>query len=329
MDREFGSPLKSDKITASIIEQIRNEKLETGQAILSINSAAEKFKVARKTVIRAYNKLVMQGYIESQPKRGFFVVNRQPNVKLKVLLLLHSFDAHFELLYNEFREQAKEMCEIEIYFHHYNPNILELIVSRNISDYDLFIISSFNHPKVQGIIGRIPSGKVLIVSRNDRLENKYNTIVQDFFEGTYQSLVSVKKRIGKYNRLLLSFPEKSGHPETLKAGFLKFANTCGIFHKVLDSLDQIEIKKGDAYLLIDDCDLVKLLKVCKIRKWVLGKDIGVISYNETPLKEVIRDGITVISCNFSLMANEMAKFIRNRKVIHEIIPISIIIRKSL
>ena len=145
MNREFGTPSKSDRIVADITDQIREGSLAKGQAIPSINVASEKFNVARKTVVRAYRKLAEQGFIESHHRRGFFVVNRQPNVKLKVLLLLHSFDAHFEILYNEFRKHAKELCDIEIYFHHYNPKILELIVSRNISDYDLFIISSFNH----------------------------------------------------------------------------------------------------------------------------------------------------------------------------------------
>jgi len=66
-----------------------------------------------------------------------------------------------------------------------------------------------------------------------------------------------------------------------------------------------------------------------MRIWELGKDIGVISYNETPLKEVIWDGITVISCNFSMMAGVMSNFIRNRKGMQEFIPISLINRRSL
>jgi DNA-binding transcriptional regulator YhcF (GntR family) len=328
MNRQFGTPSKSDRIVAGIIDQIREGSLAKGQAIPSINAASERYNVARKTVVRAYQKLADQGFIESHHRRGFFVVDRQPNAKLKVLLLLHSFEAHFEILYNEFRKQVEGLCEIEIYFHHYNPKILELIISRNISDYDMYIISSFNHPKVSNIIGRIPAGKVLIISRNDRLGNKYNTIVQDFFEGTYQSLCSAKEQIAKYRNVQLSFPEKGGHPETLKNAFLQFCNDFSVPHKIVNSLENMEIRKGDAFLVIDDSDLVKLLKVCKIRGWKPGRDVGVISYNETPLKEVIRNGITVISCNFGEMAAEMAAFIKNRISVQKIIPIKLIKRNS-
>lgn len=329
MNREFGAPTKSERIISSISASIRNGELKTGQVIPSINSAAGKFGVARKTVIRGYNKLIEQGFIESRPKKGYFVVNRQPDNKLRVLFIIHSFDAHFQTLYNDFRERVKDTCEIEIYFHHYNIKILDLIISRNASVYDFYVISSFDHPRISRVIGRIPAGKILIVSRNDRLGSKYNSIVQDFFQGTYHSLVHLRESIHKYKRLLLCFPGESGHPESLKRGFLTFCMDYGIPCKVIDSLDQWEIKREDAYLVIDDCDLVKLLKVCKIRNWELGKDVGVISYNETPLKEVIRDGITVISCSFQEMAAEMAEFVKRRRTGSKILKIRLIQRNSI
>jgi DNA-binding LacI/PurR family transcriptional regulator len=75
--------------------------------------------------------------------------------------------------------------------------------------------------------------------------------------------------------------------------------------------------------------LIHLLKVCGQHKWQLGKDVGVLSYNETPLKQVIRDGISVISCNFLQMAKHMAGFIKERTNVKEIIPIEFIERNSL
>lgn len=329
MVREFGSPSKSGKIVSAITESVRNGEIATGHAIPSINSAAKKFNVARKTVVRAYNVLIRQGIIESRPKRGYFVVNRRPDVKLKILFVVHSLNAYLEVFYNEFRELVKDECEIELFFHHYNIKILEMILNRNSSGFDLFIISSFDHPRIPNVIGRIPAGKILIISRNDRIENKYNSIVQDFYEGTYRSLKSACTRIRRYNKFYLSFPENSGHPRTLETGFVKFCTDHYIPYKIEDSLKNVQIRKGDAYLVIDDSDLIKLLKTCKIRNWNPGEDIGVISYNETPLKEVIRDGISVISCSFKSMAQEMAEFIKNRISVQKIIPINYIKRNSL
>jgi DNA-binding transcriptional regulator YhcF (GntR family) len=329
MVSEFGSPSKSGRIISTITEWIRNGEIATGKAIPSINSAAGKFGVARKTVVRAYNVLIRQGLIESRPKRGYFVVNRRPDVKLKILLVIHSLNACLELLYNEFRKLVKDDCEIEIFFHHYNIKILEMILNRNSEDYDLFIISSFDHSRIPNVIGRIPAGKILIISRDDRIENKYNSIVQDFFEGTCRALEAAHDRISKYNKFHLSFPEKSGHPITLEKGFVKFCSDYHIPYVIEDSLKDAEIIKGDAYLVIDDGDLIKLLKTCKVRNWRPGRDIGVVSYNETPLKEVIREGISIISCSFKIMAEEMAEFIKNRIAVQKIIPIKFIKRNSL
>jgi DNA-binding IscR family transcriptional regulator len=329
MNQELGSLSKSEQIIASVTEAIRSGKIASGQAIPSINSTALKFGVARKTVVRAYDKLKRAGLIESRPKTGYFVINRKPNTKLKVLLIVHSFDGHWEVLYNDFRERTNGYCEIEIFFHHYNIKVLELIVNRNVSDYDLFIISSFNHPRIKSVVGRIPAYKVLLISRKDRLDDSYNHIIQDFENGTYNALCEAKKQIANYSKFNLAYPEKEGHSDTLKDGFLKFCNEYSMNFETANTLSELEIKKGEAYLIISDNDLIYLLNVCKTRNWTLGKDVGVLSYNETPLKQVIRDGISVVSCNFSMMADEMANFIRNQKSVKKIIPIEFIKRNSL
>lgn len=60
---------------------------------------------------------------------------------------------------------------------------------------------------------------------------------------------------------------------------------------------------------MDDNDLVRLIHVAQSQKWQLGKDIGVISYNETPLKSVIANGITTITTDFEKMGITMAEMI--------------------
>lgn len=329
MSLEFDHLSKSEQIIASVTESIRSGEFKSGQPIPSINSSSQKFGVARKTVVRAYEKLKSTGLIESRPQSGYYVINKKPNLKLKVLLIIHSFDGHWETLYNEFRGSVSGYCEIEIFFHHYNVKILELIINRNVADYDMFIISSFNNNRIKSIIGRIPAYKVLIISRNDRLKDSYNYIIQDFCQGTYNALCQANERVRAYKRLILIYPEKEGHSDTLKLGFLKYSEAFTIENKIVNSLKEYEISKGDAFLLISDNDLIYLLNVCKNRNWQLGKDIGVLSYNETPLKQVIRDGISVVSCNFKMMANEMTAFIKEPKTVHKIIPIEFVKRNSL
>lgn len=72
-----------------------------------------------------------------------------------------------------------------------------------------------------------------------------------------------------------------------------------------------------------------IIKLCREKNWKLGKDIGLISYNDTAVKEVLEEGITVISTDFRKMGEEAANAILNEKPVTLRDPAKVIIRKSL
>jgi DNA-binding LacI/PurR family transcriptional regulator len=61
----------------------------------------------------------------------------------------------------------------------------------------------------------------------------------------------------------------------------------------------------------------------------LGKHVGVISYNETPLKKIILNGITTISTDFQMMGEKTAQLILERSMQHIEIPFLLTLRASL
>ena len=82
-------------------------------------------------------------------------------------------------------------------------------------------------------------------------------------------------------------------------------------------------------MVVNDRDLVNLLKQADRQQLVPGKDFGIISYNDTPLKEVLAGGITTLSTDFKLMGRTMASLI-NKKTIETIEnPWNLNIRNSL
>ena len=56
-------------------------------------------------------------------------------------------------------------------------------------------------------------------------------------------------------------------------------------------------------------DLVYLVKETKSRFYKIGKDLGIISFNDSPLKEIVADGITTISTDFAAMGKVLARMI--------------------
>jgi len=71
----------------------------------------------------------------------------------------------------------------------------------------------------------------------------------------------------------------------------------------------MSLKKGTVYLTLDDQDLIYLIKSIKESSFEITRDIGIISYNDTMLKEVVADGITTISTDFELMGTALASMI--------------------
>jgi DNA-binding LacI/PurR family transcriptional regulator len=64
-------------------------------------------------------------------------------------------------------------------------------------------------------------------------------------------------------------------------------------------------------------------------KLTVGEDVGVISYNEIPLKKFILNGITTISTDFQQMGERAAQLILENSKAHIEIPFSITLRASL
>ena len=78
-----------------------------------------------------------------------------------------------------------------------------------------------------------------------------------------------------------------------------------------------------------DNDLVVLIERIIESKLKVGVDIGVISYNETPLKKIILNGITTISTDFEQIGIETARIIQENKLRHVQVPFKLTLRASL
>ena len=74
------------------------------------------------------------------------------------------------------------------------------------------------------------------------------------------------------------------------------------------------IKKGEIFMTVNDRDLVDLLKQAQLQQFVPGKDFGIISYNDTPLKEILAGGITTLSTDFLQMGQTMASLLTQKEI---------------
>jgi DNA-binding LacI/PurR family transcriptional regulator len=78
---------------------------------------------------------------------------------------------------------------------------------------------------------------------------------------------------------------------------------------VIHDVTKEPIKEGDVFMSLMEEDLVKLLEKILVTKLKVGNHVGVISYNETPLKKILLNGITTLSTDFEFMGKKAAEMI--------------------
>jgi len=98
---------------------------------------------------------------------------------------------------------------------------------------------------------------------------------------------------------------------------------------VIHEIQKKEVEKSNVYISLMEDDLVMLIEKIKDSELEIGKDLGVISYNETPLKKLILQGITTISTDFEAMGREAAQLILDGKQKKIEIPFHLKLRPSL
>ena len=157
----------------------------------------------------------------------------------------------------------------------------------------------------------------------------FSAVYQDFEKDIYGALEQALPQLSKYHTLKIIFPEKSYYPVEIPKGFISFCQQYAFNYKTVHCIKDESINEGEVYINLMDDDLVTLIERIIEQKLQVGKDIGVISYNETPLKKIILQGITTVSTDFEAMGIQAAQLILNDALTHVAIPFRLTLRPSL
>ena len=188
---------------------------------------------------------------------------------------------------------------------------------------------NFDHPDMEKFISKIPPEKLLIIDWNIHASPTHSYVCQDFGQALYDVFEAQIEKIKRYNRFIYLYPEKlTYHPRESIINFKRFVNDFSITGEMLYDPKKIEIKQGDLYLLVSDRTLSMILDQATEKGLEPGRDFGIISYNETPMKRFVKEGITVLSTNFTQMGKRAAEFVLNTEQIQEVVPIRLIERNS-
>ena len=180
------------------------------------------------------------------------------------------------------------------------------------------------------IINRIDKNKLILLDKLvPGVDGKYGAVFEDFENDIYQALEQALPQLGKYQTLKIIFPAHTYHPTEILQGFYRFCSQYAFNYKVVPDINEEPINVGEVFINLMENDLVILIERILSQELKVGKDVGVISYNETPLKKIILDGITTISSDFQMMGEKTAELILGRSTQHIEIPFYLTLRSSL
>lgn len=322
---ESSAQTKIQQLLHAVTEAISNGELGEGDFLPSVNQLSKSSGLSRDTIFKAYSILKQRSVISSTPTRGYFV----NSVSFKVMMLLDDFSAFKEQLYSSFRNNLPENYSVDLLFHHYNPDVFEQLIQNSLGRYSMYVVMNIRNQGLEEVVRKIDPNKLLILDMGNSETQDIARLNQDFTTGPIACLEAAFARISKYQKFNLVFPKSTPHPTEFINSFISFCVEKKLDYTILPGLSNSVIQTGQAYLVIKEEDLVYTVKSCKEQGFQLGTDVGLIAYNDTPLKELVGDGITVISVDFAEMGAKAAKFVETKEKVFETLPPKLILRGSL
>ncbi len=316
---------KYKQIVDSIVQDISNGNLKVGEKVPSINELSEQCYLSRDTVEKAYKQLKAQKIIISVKGKGYYAAKTDLISKVNVFFLINKPSTYKMMIYNHFVNALGINGHVNLSIYHCEESLFIKAIEKNLGAYDYYVImphfkdEHLNHvsftSKVIDTLEKIPKDKLVILDNvKPHIKGNYGSIYQDFSKDIYNALGEGIEKLQKYDQLILVYPSKSvfPYPRRILKGFRQFCVENGFDFEILDEIyEDMELQSRDVYITIRETDLVNLVRQIRKKQLVMGKDIGVISYNETPLKELL--GITVISTDFKAMGETAAYMVLKNK----------------
>lgn len=319
---------KYRQIIDSVYSAIERKALKKGDKIPSINQICSDFNLSRDTVMVAFNELKAKGVLLSQPGKGYYIATVEIQTEEKIFVLFDELNAFKEDLYNSLINTLKSKANVEVYFHHFNYKVFKNLILESAGLYTSYIIMPATFENTYHLISKLPKDKVFILDRLKADLMEYPVVYQDFEQDFFDALNAGLILLKKYRKLVFVNPGGK-EPNERSLGFIRFCTENNFNYQIIKTLDDARPGLYEAYFLISDRDLVELVKISNNYNYKLGNKFGIVSFNNTMLKEVVAGGITTISTDFVDMGKTLANMVLERKTGLIRNPSKLIVRNSL
>ena len=330
---EYSFTSKYLQIANSVIREIKNENIGLGDNLPSINELSIELDIARDTVERGYKHLRNIGIIDSIPRRGYYIKNIEFQAPLKIFLLFNKLSEHKKKIYDSFFAALGNQAVIDFYIYNNDFVLFKRLLSNRRNDYTHYVIIPHfieGGENAHNIINTIPKEQLLILDKKvSNVTGEYAGAYENFEMDIYSALSEAIDQLSKYHTIKIIFPNNSYYPPEILKGFKNFCQDNAFSYKVICDIHEEHISEGEVYITVMEKDLISLTEEILLLNLRVGEQVGIISYNEIPIKKIILNGITTISSDFDQMGKIAAELIISNSKQHVEVPFKLTLRASL
>ena len=330
---EYSATPKYLQLTNSILKAIETGKIGKNDLMPSINELSFQLEISRDTAEKGYKYLKKMGVLGSVPGKGYFVQSTEFRQTLRIFLLFNKLSAHKKIIYDAFIAALGEYVVVDFYIYNNDFALFKKLLDSKQDDYSHYVIIPHfleGGENAHEIINAIPKDKLILLDKKiPGIEGEYAAIYENFEQDIYRALCQAREPLSKYHTIKVIFPGYTYHPIEILKGCSRFCQEYAFNFKVVHSIAEEPIGEGEVYINLMEEDLVILIERIISLQWQPGRQVGVISYNETPLKKLILNGITTISSDFYQMGAMTARMILENKKQQVEVPFYLTLRNSL
>lgn len=266
------------------------------------------------------------------------VVNTEKNTddKIKILVVFNRIGDFRDKIYQGFLDEIGDVALVDLYVQQMDNSTashFDKTINEKIARYDYIAImlhSSHLSEDVLKVVNTIPREKLLILDkRNQFIKGEYACVYQDFEGDILTALNQALPLLEKYSSINLISSQNYPFAHCISNALSQFAKQHHFDFHFYTEVNQTTIRSEEAYLILSEQYLADTIKITQELGYQLGVDIGLVSYHDSPLKEILAGGITVVTTDHAQLGRSAASLILTNKKDHIRNPFLFIQRASL
>ncbi|MDH4462076.1 MAG: hypothetical protein ACOVOW_07120 [Spirosomataceae bacterium] len=266
------------------------------------------------------------------------VVNTEKNTddKIKILVVFNRIGDFRDKIYQGFLDEIGDVALVDLYVQQMDNSTashFDKTINEKIARYDYIAImlhSSHLSEDVLKVVNTIPREKLLILDkRNQFIKGEYACVYQDFEGDILTALNQALPLLEKYSGINLISSQNYPFAHCISNALSQFAKQHHFDFHFYTEVNQTTIRSEEAYLILSEQYLADTIKITQELGYQLGVDIGLVSYHDSPLKEILAGGITVVTTDHAQLGRSAASLILTNKKEHIRNPFLFIQRASL